>query len=250
MAGKKKNTAPEAENEDLSRGVRSLAIIPDGNRRWARKRGLPAIAGHSRGARVLKDISRMCCDRGIRFLTFYAFSTENWKRSEQEVGALMGLLKSLLDDYERELGGDKGRIAIRVMGDRSGLSKELNEGIDRVEKATAGDKALTVILAINYGSRDEITKAVRSVAEDAASGKISPDDVTQEMISSRLYTAGVPDPDLLIRTSGEERISNYMLWQIAYSELYFADCLWPDFDEKELDKALDAYAGRKRRFGG
>ena len=227
-----------------------IGIIMDGNGRWAKKRMLPRSAGHSAGSKVFRTIARYCSDIGIKYLTVYAFSTENWKRSEQEVGALMGLLKSLLDDYERELGGDKGRIAIRVMGDRSGLSKELNEGIDRVEKATAGDKALTVILAINYGSRDEITRAVRSVVEDAASGRISPDDVTQELISSRLYTAGVPDPDLLIRTSGEERISNYMLWQIAYSELYFADCLWPDFDEKELDKALDAYAGRKRRFGG
>ena len=230
-------------------GVYSLAIIPDGNRRWARERGLPAIAGHNKGAQVLKDVCRQAYRRGVKYLTFYAFSTENWNRKKQEVTGLMKLLAGLLNDFEKELGEDRNKIRIRVIGDRSALSKALNEGIDRVEKATESNTGINVFIAINYGSRSEILSAVRGIAGEVREGRLDPGDITEETVSGALYTAGVPDPDLLIRTSGEMRVSNYLLWQIAYSELYFADCFWPDFDEKELDKALAAFAARKRRYG-
>ena len=230
-------------------GVLSLAVIPDGNRRWAKARRLPAIAGHRKGASVLKDVCRACYHRGIKYITFYAFSTENWNRKRQEVNALMKLFASLLGDFEKELGDDRGTVRIKVIGDRSALSGDLVEGIERVEKATASNTGINVFIAINYGSRSEILSAVRGIAGEVREGRLDPGDITEETVSGALYTAGVPDPDLLIRTSGEMRVSNYLLWQIAYSELYFADCFWPDFDEKELDKALAAFAARKRRYG-
>ncbi|MBP1588397.1 MAG: di-trans,poly-cis-decaprenylcistransferase [Clostridia bacterium] len=230
-------------------GVYSLAIIPDGNRRWAKERGLPAIAGHNKGARVFKDIAKICYRKGIKYVTFYAFSTENWNRKKREVSGLMKILSGLLDNFENELGEDRGKIRIRVIGDRSALSKDLIDGIDRVERATAANTGINVYIAINYGSRLEIVSAVRKIAEDARAGILAPENITEETVSKELYTADVPDPDLLIRTSGEMRISNYLLWQIAYSELYFADCYWPDFDGNELDKALADFASRKRRYG-
>ena len=230
-------------------GVLSLAIIPDGNRRWARKRGLPVIAGHRKGAAVLKEICRACSKRGVKYVTFYAFSTENWNRQKKEVSGLMKLFSGLLRDYEKELGDDKASVRIRVIGDRSILSADLVEGIERVEKATEMSEGLNVLIAINYGSRSEILSAVRRISGDVCDGILKPGEITEETISNALYTAGVPDPDLLIRTRGEMRISNFLLWQIAYSELYFADCFWPDFDENELDKAFEAFASRRRRYG-
>lgn len=226
-----------------------VAIIPDGNRRWAKKRGMPAIAGHKAGASRFKETVKLSYTKGIKVLTFYAFSTENWKRSGEEVEQLMKLLGSFLLNFEAELGEDKDKIKICVIGERSRLSKTLNEQIDIVENATKNNTGILVNIALNYGSRDEIVNAVKLISEKVKNSDISSKDIDEKMISSYMYDNSTPDPDLLIRTSGEERISNFMLWQIAYSELYFCDCLWPDFDEKELDLAIEAYSNRKRRFG-
>ena len=228
---------------------KSIAIIPDGNRRWAKKRMLPPVAGHKKGAEVFKQVIKDCYKRGVKYITFYAFSTENWKRQESEVNALMSMLRGFLDNYENELEDGGENIRIKVIGDRSRLSKELNEGIDRVERVTDCHEGITVAIAINYGSRDELVNAARQLAGDCVRGTLRPEDINEELFESRLYLPEIPDPDLLIRTSGEERVSNFLLWQLAYSEFYFADCLWPDFDEKELDKAFEEFAGRKRRYG-
>ncbi len=230
--------------------ITHIAIIPDGNRRWAKKRALPVAAGHKAGAKQFKNIVKACWKRGIKYVTFYAFSTENWKREQNEVDALMKLLGTFLTNYKEELGEDGDKIRIHVIGDRSKLSEKLNEEIDIVEKATGENDGIIVNIAINYGSRDEILNAVRSLSEKVATGELKSGDINEEIFSNALYTGNVPDPDLLIRTSGELRISNFVLWQLAYSELYFADCYWPDFDEKELDKAIAAFNERKRRFGG
>jgi len=229
--------------------LNSVAFIPDGNRRWAKMRGLPPIAGHKAGKEALKNVIRACNDRGVKFVTFYLFSTENWKRDAGEVTALMNLLQYLLDDFKKEMGDDFEKIRIQVLGDRNGLSKSVNKGIDKVEEETKNHSDIIVSLCINYGSRDEIIHAVKGIANDVKDGKISTNDINEELFSGCLYTKNVLDPDLLIRTSNELRLSNYLLWQLCYSEFYFAECLWPDFDEKELDKAFDEYFSRKRRYG-
>ena len=227
-----------------------IAIIPDGNRRWAKAKNLPVSVGHKTGADMFKKIVKYSGDIGIKYITFYAFSTENWKRDESEVKTLMGMLLNFLNNSNEELGKDKSKIRIKVIGDRSRLSDELNSGIDKIESETKDNTDITVNIAINYGGRAEIKDSVKKIAEDVLSGKLSPDDITEEIIDANLYTAGTPDPDLLIRTSGELRISNYLLWQLAYTEFYFADVNWPDFDTKELDKAIIAYNKRQRRYGG
>lgn len=227
-----------------------IAIIPDGNRRWARERMLPVKAGHKEGAEIFKRVVRHAEKLGVRYITFYAFSTENWKRSETEVEALMSLMLGYLKNSEEEMGIDKGKLRIRVIGDRTALSEELQQEIARVEDETKDHTKITLNLAINYGGRDEITKAVRKIAADVKDGNLAPEDIKEETIGMNLYTGDTPDPDLLIRTSGEERISNYLLWQLAYSEFYFTEKYWPDFHEEELEEAIREYSKRQRRYGG
>lgn len=248
LFNKKKNTSPDAAANLIM--PTHIAIIPDGNRRWAKAKNLPVSVGHKTGAEMFKKIVKYSGDIGIKYITFYAFSTENWKRDESEVKTLMSMLLNFLNNSNEELGKDKNKIRICVIGDRSRLSNELNKGIDKIEEETKDNKDITVNIAINYGGRAEIKDCFKKIAEEVKSGKISPEDITEEIIDNNLYTAGIPDPDLLIRTSGELRISNYLLWQLAYTEFYFADVNWPDFDSKELDKAILAYNRRQRRYGG
>lgn len=225
-----------------------VAIILDGNGRWAKKRLLPRNLGHKAGAKAVEDICEDAWNLGIKYLTVYAFSTENWKRPEDEVNALMKLLRNYLTDcIERS---NKNNMRVRVIGEKSGLSQDIRDSIEELEKVTEKNTGLNFTIAINYGSRDEITRAVRTIAKRAAAGEITPDSIDMDIISESLDTKGIPDPDLLIRTSGEERLSNFLLWQLAYTEFYFTDVLWPDFDKKELKRAIEKYNGRERRFGG
>lgn len=225
-----------------------VAIILDGNGRWAKKRLLPRNLGHKAGAKAVEDICEDAWNLGIKYLTVYAFSTENWKRPEDEVNALMKLLRNYLTDcIERS---NKNNMRVRVIGEKSGLSQDIRDRIKELEKVTEKNTGLNFTIAINYGSRDEITRAVRTIAKRAAAGEIDPDIIDMDTISESLDTKGIPDPDLLIRTSGEERLSNFLLWQLAYTEFYFTDVLWPDFDKKELERAIEKYNGRERRFGG
>ncbi len=233
---------------DVKNVPEHVAIILDGNGRWAKKRGLPRKAGHVAGAKAVDALSRDAYDLGIKYLTVYAFSTENWARPEDEVGALMKLLRSYINDRLKM--GERYNIRYRAIGDLTRLDKKLQEGIEKLIEKTAGNTGLTVTIALNYGSRDEILRAVRSVSEDVKEGKISVDEIDDSFFSSKLDTEGIPDPDLLIRTSGEERLSNFLLWQLAYTEFYFTDVLWPDFDIEELKKAIEYYQGKDRRFGG
>ncbi len=225
-----------------------VAIIMDGNGRWAKKRSLPRIMGHRAGADALRKVSRFAGHMGIEYITVYAFSTENWKRSDEEVSGLMSLLLDYLKNAEKELGGDE--VCIRVIGDTTRFSDEIQQQIKRVEAVTKDNKAVTVTLALNYGARDEIIRAVRGIAKEVQAGTLAAEDIGEDTVSRHLYTDYMPDPDLIIRTSGEMRLSNYLLWQSSYSELYFTDTLWPDFDEKEFTKAIDTYLSRNRRFGG
>lgn len=225
-----------------------VAIILDGNGRWAKKKLLPRNLGHKAGAKAVEDICEDAWNLGIKYLTVYAFSTENWKRPEDEVNALMKLLRNYLKDcIERS---NKNNMRVRVIGEKSALSHDIRDSIEELEKVTEKNTGLNFTIAINYGSRDEITRAVRLIARKAASGEINPDTIDMDIISESLDTNGIPDPDLLIRTSGEERLSNFLLWQLAYTEFYFTDVLWPDFDKRELEKAIEKYNGRERRFGG
>ena len=242
---KRKSVKTQIDKELLPKHV---AIIMDGNGRWAKKHSVPRKVGHKAGADALRNVSRFAGRMGIEYITVYAFSTENWKRSEQEVSDLMALLMQYLKNAEKELAGDEVRI--RVIGDKTKFSPELQQEMARVEKVTEHNKACTVNIALNYGSRDEITTAVKNIAIKVKEGSLDIDDITQETISDNLYTYYMPDPDLVIRSSGEERLSNFLMWQAAYSELYFTDTLWPDFDENEFTKAIEAYIKRNRRFGG
>ena len=223
-----------------------LAVILDGNGRWAKKKGLPRNAGHAAGARVLEDMCEIVWNKGIRFFTVYAFSTENWNRPVGEVEALMKLLRDYMKNSVKR--AMKNNMRVRVIGDKSGLDRDLQESIAALEETTAGNTGLTFQIALNYGGRDEIVRAVRKLA--AAEDQDFMKNLTEKDLSDSLDTAGIPDPDLLIRTCGEERISNFLLWQLAYSEFYFTDLAWPDFNEAELDKALENYSSRTRRFGG
>ncbi|MBQ5933378.1 MAG: isoprenyl transferase [Lachnospiraceae bacterium] len=225
-----------------------VAIIMDGNGRWAKKRLLPRAMGHSAGAKNVEPMCKAAWDLGIKYLTVYAFSTENWTRSDDEVSTLMKLLKEYMEGCIEK--SRKNNMRVRVIGDVSKLSKDLQESIKRLEDYSKDFDGLQFQVALNYGGRDDIVRAVKKIAEKARTGEMNPDDITDDVISSNLDTADIPDPDLLIRTSGELRISNFMLWQMAYTEMYFTDVYWPDFDKKELEKALDYYANRDRRFGG
>ncbi len=225
-----------------------MAIILDGNGRWAKRRHLPRKAGHAEGARNVERVCRAAKELGIKYITMYAFSTENWKRPKDEVDSLMELLESeLKSSIKRAMKND---LRMRVIGDRSVLSESFIKTIDELEITTRDNKGLTVLVALNYGSRDELTRVLKGLVSDAASGKISADDIDEETISSRLDTSDVPDPELLIRTGGEQRLSNYLLWQLAYAEFYFTEVTWPDFDKNELKKAIDYYMHVDRRFGG
>ena len=225
-----------------------VAIILDGNGRWAKKRFLPRNAGHVQGSKVVEQICEDADSLGIKYLTVYAFSTENWKRPQKEVDALMKLLDKYLSDcIERST---KNNMRVRVLGDISALDKKMQDKITELERISAGNTGLNFSVALNYGSRDEMLRAVRACARECVNGNITPDDISEDIFASYLDTKGVPDPDLLIRTSGEQRLSNFLLWQLAYTEFYFTEVLWPDFNKNELKKALDYYAGRDRRFGG
>ena len=225
-----------------------VAIIMDGNGRWAKKRGLPRTAGHAQGARVVEQILEDADHMGIRYLTVYAFSTENWSRPDSEVKSLMNLLRTYMKTSLAKCA--RNNVRIRVIGDKSRLDSDLQASIANLEKETASNTGIGFQIAINYGSRDEIVRAVRKAAQKVKNSEMDPKDITIDMISDELDTAGIPDPDLLIRTGGEERISNFLLWQTAYSELYFCDAAWPDFNKAELEKAIDAFNNRERRYGG
>lgn len=227
---------------------RHVAIILDGNGRWAKAHGLPRNAGHLRGAVAVENILEVARDIGIEYLTVYAFSTENWSRPADEVSALMKLLKDYLAGSIKK--SMKNNVRCRVIGDRSKLAKDILESIDRLEEATRENTGLKFTIAINYGGRDEITRAVRTVASRVSESGADPLQISESDIAAALDTAGMPDPDLLIRTCGEQRISNFLLWQCAYSEFYFTDTAWPDFDKSELEKAVLAYGKRTRKFGG
>ena len=225
-----------------------VAIILDGNGRWSKKRHLPRKAGHVEGSKTVEQICEDAYNLGIDYLTVYAFSTENWKRPEDEVQALMKLLRQYLKNCIKR--STKNNMCVRVLGDVSRLEPDMQESIRELEEVTKNNTGLHFQVALNYGSRDEMLRGMRIIAEKVEKGECKPEEITEEMFSESLDTKGIPDPDLLIRTSGEERLSNFLLWQLAYTEFYFTDVLWPDFDKNELKKAIDYYNGRDRRYGG
>ncbi len=225
-----------------------VAIILDGNGRWAKKRGLPRSVGHKEGCvtveRTVEDAARL----GIKYLTVYGFSTENWKRTSDEVGALMQLFRYYMVRLLKV--AKANNVRVKMIGDKDRFDQDIIEGIGKLVVETKDNTGLTFVIAVNYGGRDEIVRAARKLMEDSAEGKLLPENMTEEVFSSYLDTEGLPDPDLLIRTSGELRLSNYLLWQLAYTELYVTDCFWPDFNMEEMKKAIAAYNSRERRFGG
>lgn len=225
-----------------------VAIIMDGNGRWAKKRLMPRNFGHKAGAKTVEQICEDAHNLGIKYLTVYAFSTENWKRSVEEVTGIMNLLRNyLVDCIER---ASKNNMRVRIIGDRTALDKDIVEKIEELEEKTACCDGLNFTIALNYGGRDEIRRAVTKIAEDARRGKLLESNIDECLISSYLDTRDMPDPDLLIRTSGELRLSNYLIWQLAYTEFYFTDVLWPDFSKKDLEDAIRYFNGRDRRYGG
>ena len=239
----------EVTNEiDFDRLPKHIGIIMDGNGRWAKRRGLPRSAGHKAGSETVKKIVREAARLGVKHMTVYAFSTENWKRPEQEVGTLMNLLLNYLRDAEKIMQGDN--IQLRMIGSMDGLSPEIQAEINRVTELTKNNDGLIWNIALNYGGREEITHAAREIAKKAKSGEIAVDDIDENMLESHLYTAGQPEVDLLIRTSGEQRLSNFMLWQVSYAEFWYTDKHWPDFTEEDLRQAIIDFQHRGRRFGG
>ncbi|MCA0276450.1 MAG: isoprenyl transferase [Proteobacteria bacterium] len=225
-----------------------VAIIMDGNGRWAKARGLPRVAGHKAGVEALRRTVRAAADLGISWLTVYAFSSENWSRPKSEVTDLMGLLKIFIRRDLAEL--HNSGVRVRVIGDRATLQPDIRSLLEEAETLTAGNDSLTLVIAFNYGGRDEIARAARKLAEAVKRGDLASEDITPELFAEELDTSGIPDPDLLIRTSGEVRLSNFLPWQSAYSELVFQPCYWPDFTREHLADALREYTGRERRFGG
>ena len=225
-----------------------IAIIMDGNRRWARNKGLEVKEGHKKGAETLQNIAKYCNDIGIKYLTVYAFSTENWKRSKEEVGTLMLLLKNYLTEFSRKANTENMRL--KVLGDITALEKGLQNSIQKAVERTKENTGLTVNIAFNYGGRDEITRAVKKIATKIKNKEIDIDDINEKLISDNLYTKGEPDPDLLIRTSGEIRTSNFLPWQLVYSEFCFVEKNWPDFNEEDLLETIKVYQNRNRKFGG
>ncbi|RKM55536.1 isoprenyl transferase [Butyrivibrio sp. X503] len=236
------------ETQELMNVPEHVAIILDGNGRWAKAKGMPRNYGHMQGAKAVEDILVDARDLGIKYLTVYAFSTENWSRPEAEVSALMTILRNYLKTSIKK--SMKNNVRCRVIGDRSALSEDIQKAIAELEEATAGNTGLTFTIAINYGSRDEITRSVKKIAAKVESGELKADDITEELIAKNLDTDFLPDPDLLIRTCNEQRVSNFLLWQLAYTEFYYTPIAWPDFNKAELVKAIEAYGGRNRKFGG
>lgn len=230
---------------DMERIPQHIAIIMDGNGRWAAERGQKRSYGHQAGVEAVRRITSECTRLGVKYLTLYTFSTENWNRPADEVSALMGLVLSSLEDEIFM----KNNVRFRVIGDTQRLPEDVRRKLRETEEHTAANSAMTMVVALSYSSKWEITEAARRIAEDVKDGRIDCNDVTEQMVAEHMQTNFMPDPELLIRTGGELRISNYLLWQIAYSELYFCDTYWPDFDEEELRKAIVSYQGRQRRFG-
>ena len=224
-----------------------IAIIMDGNRRWAKAKGMPAAFGHREGAKTLEKIVRYANKIGLQYITVYAFSTENWKRTEEEVSALMLLLQNYIDDYSKR--ADSENIRVKFLGDWTVLKPRMQKGIQDCMERTKNNTGVTFNIALNYGGRAEIVKAVKDIAKDVEDKKLKVEDINEEVVASKLYTAGEPDPDLLIRTSGEQRTSNFLPWQIVYSEFLFVDKYWPDFKEEDLDNAILEYQKRTRKFG-
>lgn len=224
-----------------------VAIILDGNGRWAKKRFMPRNYGHLQGAKTVEQICEDADSIGIKYLTVYAFSTENWNRPQDEVDAIMKLLRTYLKDCIKR--ANNNNMCVRVIGEKHRLSDDMRQKIEELEESSKNNTGLNFTIALNYGSRDEIVRAVKKISEDIKKESIDTQDITPELISKYLDTADIPDPDLLIRTSGEERVSNFLLWQLAYTEFYFTDVLWPDFNKKELIKAVEKYSNRDRRFG-
>lgn len=225
-----------------------VAIILDGNGRWAKKRGLPRSLGHKEGCVTLEKTVEDSARLGIKYLTVYGFSTENWKRSSDEVGALMQLFRYYMVRLLKVAKANNVRVS--MIGDQQRFDRDIVEGMNKLEQETKDNTGLTLVIAVNYGGRDEIVRATRNIMKDVKEGKVLPEEMNETMFQSYLDTAKIPDPDLLIRTSGELRLSNYLLWQLAYTELYVTDCYWPDFNIDEMKKAIAAYNSRERRFGG
>lgn len=237
----------EIKNAGANQSLRHLAIIMDGNGRWAEARGLSRSEGHRRGAEVMRDVARACAERGIEILSLYTFSTENWRRPAAEVNTLMKLIATFFKKYQQEL-IEEG-VVCRFAGDLSGLSPQVQKIIREVKKLTPEKPRMQLVILLNYGGRDEIIRAVRKLAKSVADGELKAEQLNEAHLSQQLDLPDLPDPDLIIRTGGELRLSNFWLWESAYSELYFTNTLWPDFSGSDLDEALRAYAGRKRRFG-
>ncbi len=240
-------TSIAATVEEL-RMPKHIAVIMDGNGRWAQARGMPRVEGHRRGATTVRRISEACRELGVSYLTLYCFSNENWKRPQEELSFLMSLLKTYLIQERPTL--LKNDIRLSIIGRREGIPEEVLFEMDQSVELSKNGKSLTLCLAINYGSRQEIVDAIKSIASDAQHGSLSPDAIDESLVADRLYTTGMPDPDLLIRTSGEMRISNFLLWQISYSEIWITDKAWPEFDKQDLMQAITDYNKRHRRFGG
>ena len=236
-------------NEELGLKIPAhVAVILDGNGRWAKKKHMPRTYGHMQGSKVVEDRLYVADDLGIQYFTVYAFSTENWKRSEEEVGTLMSILRKYLKDCVKK--SMKNNVRCRVIGRREELSDDIVESINNLEEKTKNNTGLNFTIAINYGGRDEIVRAVQTIAQDVREGTMAPEAIVEAMINANLDTKDIPDPDLLIRTSGEQRLSNYLPWQLAYTEFYFTDVFWPDFNREELIKACEKYNKRDRRYGG
>ena len=243
--------APEEGAAGLAGGnrvPRHVAIIMDGNGRWAQQRGLPRVAGHRAGAEAVRRALQAAADRGVEVLTIYAFSSENWRRSTEEISDLTALMRFYLERELKTL--EKERVRLKLIGDYSAFGPEMVERLEQAVERTAGNTRLTLVIALNYGSRAEIAAAARKLAEKAVAGQLDPTSVNEEAIGAELQTSELPDLDLLIRTSGEVRLSNFLLWQAAYAELLFVDALWPDFNEQDFADALETFAARNRRFGG
>lgn len=233
---------------DYNRMPVHIAIIMDGNGRWAKNRGLPRSVGHSEGSKTLEKITEFCDSIGIKYLTVYGFSTENWSRPKSEVDYLMGLILDYMKNAEKHMGGKN--IQIRALGNIGALSQELQSEIARVTEMTKKNTGIVLNIAWNYGGRDEIVNAVKQIAADVKEGRYSPDDINPELVANKLYTGGIPDPDILIRPGGEYRISNFLLWQSAYTEFWYTDVLWPDFRNEHILEAISEFQKRNRRFGG
>lgn len=234
----------EFDKKDMPRHI---AIIMDGNRRWAKAQGKPASFGHKAGAKTLENIVRYANKIGLEYITVYAFSTENWKRAEDEVKALMTLLQNYLDDYSKR--ADTENIKVKILGDITALSDGMQKSIRNCMERTKDNTGSTFNIALNYGGRDELIKGIKNIAQEIKEGNLEIDNITEELVSNNLYTRGQPDPDLLIRTSGELRLSNFLPWQLVYSEFLFIDKNWPEFEEEDLDKAIIEYQKRTRKFG-